>query len=116
MKIAVAEVVLPIIRIGNSRGKGILVLVNPRKKPIRMDRMSGFLEKLRSTGFNPSASFAVLSLWSSRIIMQIATLTGAMEATARRASRSPWAVGKLKEINGTPKKATLPKTELRIQR
>jgi len=34
--------------------------------------------------------------------MQVATLTGAMEATAKRASRSPWAVGKVKEINGTP--------------
>ena len=62
MKIAAADVVLPIMRIGDRRGKGIFVLVNPRKKPIRMDRMSGFLEKLRRTGFNPCASVAVLSL------------------------------------------------------
>lgn len=52
MKITAAEVVLPIMRIGDIRGKGIFVPVNPRKKPIRMDRMRGFLEKLRSTGFN----------------------------------------------------------------
>jgi len=40
-------------------------------------------------------------------MIQVATLIGAIEATATRASRSPSLVGKANEINGTPKKATL---------
>jgi hypothetical protein len=48
--------------------------------------------------------------------MEIATLTGEIEADDKAAKRSPSRVGKAKMMKGIPKKDKLPKIVLRINK
>lgn len=116
MKIATVEVVFPSMCKKVDRRRGISSFIRASEKPARIDRISGFFENFLKTRLNPCQIVPVSSLYSSSVVMDMATPTGPMEDTDNTARCSACFVGKAKVINGRPKKATLPKTVLTINK
>lgn len=113
---ATVEVVPPSICKDVDIGEGIFIPIPENRIPNKIEVIKGFFESFLITLFNPSHIAPFLSLYSSKIVMEIVTLTIAIEAADKVAKCSPSLVGKANVIKGMPKKAKLPKTVLRTSR
>jgi len=97
-------------------GEGIPTPIRDSRIPDKIDIIKGFLENLFKTCFNPCRIVGFSSLYNSRTVIEIVTLTIAIVAADNVARCSPCIVGKANVMKGMPKKARLPKTVLRISR
>jgi hypothetical protein len=112
---ATVEVVLPSMCRGCDIGVGISILVSDNKIPEKIDRISGFLESLLATSFNPVSTLDCWSRYNSRVVIEVVTLTIEIDAAANVATGSP-VLGKANVMKGMPKKAKLPKIVLKTSR
>jgi len=116
IKIATAADVPPNICKAVDITAGIIMPIRDRKIPKITDRINGFFESLLKTYFTPSNFADFFSPRNSRIVISIGTTTTDIEAADNVANRSPSPIGKAKIIKGMPKKAKLPKIELKISK
>ena len=113
---ATVAVVFPSICKAVDRGEGIFIFVRDSTMPDKIDIISGFFENRFKTFFNPFPTGDFSSLYNSRTVIAIVTLTIEMKDEDSTAKCSPYSVGKANIIKGIPKKARLPKTVLKIKR
>jgi hypothetical protein len=116
IKIATADVVLPIIFKNVDTREGISIPKTEIKIPATIEIINGFFARPLPICFSPSIFGEPSSRYNSRMIMEMVIATIPMVAAANVVNCSLCVDGKANETKGIPKNARLPKIVLKISR
>jgi putative component of membrane protein insertase Oxa1/YidC/SpoIIIJ protein YidD len=116
MKIATVEVVFPSMCTVVCKGEGSVSPATDTMTPHRIDNIRGFLDSFFKTKVRFRHIRSCSSLYVSRNIRDVETLTTLMKEADKIARCSPSAVGKANITKGIPKNPKLPKIVVRVKR